>query len=106
MKTVLGRRRVACIREDRNEIVHFVSFSLQTDLPIVEQEAEAGQSDGELQPPPVGNGVGHAREHQEPHRERHLVQDPHCFPVAQPDELCNCRGKARISSVGVSATGS
>lgn len=68
---------MVCIREDRNEIFQFLSFVLQMDLPIIEQEAEVGQSDRELQPPPIGKSVGHAREHQEPSRIRHLVKDPH-----------------------------
>lgn len=89
---------MVCIREDRNEIFQLISFWLQMDLPIIEQEAEVGQSDSELQPPPVGKSIGHAREHQEPSRKRHLVKDSHSLPVAQPDKLCNFRENACVSA--------
>lgn len=63
----------------------------RADLPVVEQEAEVGQSDRDLQPPPVRKCVRHPSQHQEPHREGDLVEDPHCPPVGQPHELCDCR---------------
>lgn len=61
------------------------------DLPVIEQEAEVGQSHCELQPPPVWKYVCHPSKHQEPNRKGHLVKNPHCSPVAQPNKFCNCR---------------
>ena len=60
------------------------------DLPVIQQEAEVGQSHGELKPPPVWKRIGHPSKHEESNREGHLVENPHRPPVSQPDKFCNC----------------
>lgn len=66
-----------------------IFFLFPADLPEIEQEAEVGQSHSELQPPPVGKGIGHARQYQEPNRKGHLVTNPHCPAIAQANKFCN-----------------
>lgn len=68
--------------------------------PVVEQEEAGGQGDGELQPPPVREGVGEAVEEQEPDGEGGLVEDPHRPAVLRAHHLCHCgRAQRHVSAM-------
>lgn len=60
-------------------------------LPVVEQEEAARQGDGELQPPPVRDGVSDGIKDQEPNGEGGLVEDAHRPPVLWTDDFCHCK---------------
>ena len=56
-------------------------------VPEAEEEQEDGQGDGQLQPAPVREDVGHSGEQHQPHGEGHLIEDRHRPSVAQAHEL-------------------
>lgn len=65
------------------------SFWQGETLPIIQQEEEGGQGDGQLKPAPVWNDVGHAGKRYQPHCEGHLVQDCCGSSVAGTHKLCD-----------------
>lgn len=64
-------------------------------LPVVEQEEAARQGDGELQPPPVRDGISDGIKDQEPNGEGRLVEDAHRPPVPRTNNFCHCRHTQR-----------
>jgi len=65
--------------------------TMKAHLPVVEQEEAAWQGDGELQPPPVRDGVSNGIKDQEPNGEGHLVEDAHRPPVLRTDNFRHCK---------------
>lgn len=64
-------------------------------LPVVEQEEGARQGDGELQPPPVRDGISNGIKDQEPNGEGCLVEDAHRPPVLRTNNFCHCKHAQR-----------
>lgn len=68
---------------------------MKAHLPVVEEEEAARQGDGELQPPPVRDGVSDGIEDQEPNGEGCLVEDAHRPPVLRTDDFRHCKPAER-----------
>ena len=68
---------------------------MKAHLPVVEQEEAAWQGDGELQPPPMRDGISDGIKDQEPNREGRLVQDAHRPPVLRTDDFRHCKHAQR-----------
>lgn len=58
-------------------------------LPVVEEEEEVGQRDGQLDALPVGDEVGNSREEDDSQSEEHLNHDSHNPPLLRTHDLCH-----------------
>lgn len=57
-------------------------------LPVVDQEKEVGQWNGQLDPLPSGKQVGNARENHNSQGEKYLYHDPN-DPLGRTNDLCH-----------------
>lgn len=65
------------------------SMTTNATLPVIEEEEEVGQRDGQLDALPVGDEVGDSRENYDSQSAKHLNHDSHNPPLLRTHDFCH-----------------